>query len=227
MIDAGDIKNKKAIAASGDADIHAEAVRRFNDVMNREQENRLLGVEDTRFAQTSNGMWDNETEEDTSPDIPKYTFNLVVSGIDTVIGDQRQNEIAVRVRPNGGGATKRDAEIFNGLIKNIQSQSNFKAINDASFDETLNSGYGGMRVVTRYTNDDVNLNSFDQEILIEPINSAVTSLFFGPSQRYDKSDALYAFLTWNEQLDDFNAMYPDATVSDFEQDIYGTLPYTR
>lgn len=226
MIEASDVKDKKAIAASGNEDIHAEALRRFNDIITREQENRLLGVEDTRFAQTSNGMWDSIDEEN-SPDIPKYTFNLVVSGIDTIIGDQRLNEIAIKVRPNGGGASKRDAEIYNGLIKNIQSLSNFRAINDSSFDETLNSGYGGYRVVTRYTNDDVNLNSFDQEILIEPINSAVTSLFFGPSQRYDKSDALFAFLTWNEALDDFNAVYPDATVSDFTDPLYATQPYTR
>jgi hypothetical protein len=195
--------------------------------MERERDNRELGVEDARFAQTQDGMWESDDEDDTSPDVPKYTFNLVASAIDTVIGDQRQNEISIRVRPAGEGADKKDADTFNGLIKNIMSQSDFDAIHNNAFDEMLNSGYGGLRVVTEFARDDVNINSFDQEVKIEPINSAVTSLFFGPSKKYDKSDALYAFLTWNESLQTYKAQYPDANVTDFNQELYGQDPYVH
>ena len=217
-----DIKDKKAIAAKGDADIHSEAITRFANVMTREGDNRDLGVEDARFAQTQDGQLDDGDLDENSPDIPNYTFNLVAAAVDTVIGDHRQNEIGIRVRPNGDGADKKDADIRNGIIKSIQADSDFDSIDDAVFDETLNSGYGGYRVTTEYTNDDVNYNSFDQIAKIEGINSAVTSLFFGPSQKYDKSDALYAFLIWNEEISDFKAMYPEATVTDFDQEIYST-----
>ena len=212
-----DIKDKKGIAAKGDDDIHAEAIKRFNNVMAREREQRELGVEDARFAQTQDGQWEDE-EEDSSPDVPKYTFNLVAAAVDTVIGDQRQNDISIRVRPNGGGADKDDADIFNGIIKSIQAESDFDSVDDAVFDETLNSGYGGYRVITEFTNDDVGINSFDQVAKIEAIDSAVTSLYFGPSKRYDKADALYAFLIWDEEIADFKALYPEATLTDFSSE---------
>lgn len=227
MINPGSIKDKKEFRATSVADIHAEALKRFDDIMDREQDNRELGVEDARFAQTQNGMWDDDTEEDTSPDVPKYTFNLVSSAIDQITGDHRQNDVSIKVRPAGEGADKRDADIFNGLIRNIMNQSDFEDINNNAFDETLNSGYGGYRVVTQFTNDDVNLNAFDQEAMIEPINSAVTSLFFGPAKKYDKSDALYAFLVWNETLTNFKAQYPDAQITDFQEEIYQKEPYVH
>lgn len=217
------IKDKKAIAAT--KDIHSEAVRRYNDIWSREQDSRELGVEDTRFAQVQGGMYDNGTDDENKPDIPEYEFNLVASAIDTIIGDQRQNETAIRVRPAGSGADKDTAKLFNGIIRNILHRSKFQATHENAFDETLNSGYGGYRVITQFTNDDVSNSSFDQEILIEPINSAVTSLFFGPSKKYDKSDALYAFLVWDEDLDSFKSMYPDATVTDFQQPEYANDQY--
>lgn len=220
------VKNKKAIAAT--KDIQSEAVRRYNDIWSREQDSRELGVEDVRFAQVQGGMYDSGTNDETNtakPDIPEYEFNLVASKIDQVIGDQRQNETSIRVRPAGAGATKDDAKLFNGIIRNILNRSKFQATHENAFDETLNSGYGGYRVITQFTNDDVNINSFDQEILVEPINSAVTSLYFGPSKKYDKSDALYAFLVWEEDLDSFKAMYPDARITDFSQPQYATDRY--
>lgn len=217
------IKDKKAIAAT--KDIHQEAVRRYNDIWSREQKSRELGVEDTRFAQVQGGMYNTGTEEEDKPDIPEYEFNLVASAIDTIIGDQRQNETAIRVRPAGGGADKETAKLYNGIIRNILHRSKFQATHENAFDETLNSGYGGYRVVTQFTNDDVSESSFDQEILIEPINSAVTSLYFGPAKKYDKSDALYGFLVWDEDLDSFKAMYPDARVTDFSQPEYAKDQY--
>ena len=79
MTEPSEIKDKEEIAAKGNENIHREAIERFNDIMDREQDSRELGVEDARFAQTQDGMWADDTEEDTSPDVPKYTFNLVAS----------------------------------------------------------------------------------------------------------------------------------------------------
>lgn len=217
------VKDKKAIAAT--KDIHAEAVKRYNEIWSREQKSRELGVEDTRFAQLQGGMYDTYTDDDTKPDIPEYEFNLVASAIDTIIGDQRQNETSIRVRPAGSGADKDTAKLYNGIIRNILHRSKFQATHENAFDETLNSGYGGYRVITQFTNDDVSTSSFDQEILIEPINSAVTSLYFGPAKKYDKSDALYGFLVWDEDMDSYKSMYPDATVTDFQEPEYANDQY--
>jgi hypothetical protein len=118
---ANDIKDKSAIVAPLD-EVHAEAIRRFDMCMDAGQHERELALEDARFAQTSEGQWD-DAAITARTDRPRYTINKIAGAIDTVVGDQRQNEIAVKVRPLSGGADKMMADTFNGLIRNIEAQS--------------------------------------------------------------------------------------------------------
>ena len=209
---ANDIKDKSAIVAKKD-DVHAEAIRRFEMCTDAGQRERELALEDARFAQTSEGQWD-DIASTARKDRPRYTINKVAGAIDTVVGDQRQHEIAVKVRPMSSGATKPIADTFNGLIKNIEEVSSARNIYDNGFDEILNSGFGGWRVVTEYSDED----TFEQDIRIKPINSAASSLWFDPScQEYDCRDALYAFLTIDISRDIFKAKYPNHTEIEFPQ----------
>ena len=193
--------------------IYKEGLDRFSAVETEEKEQRRLGVEDIRFAQTPDGQWD-DIAKNNRVGRPRYTLNKIAAAIDTIIGDQRQNEISAKVIALSGAADM--AETYEGIIRNIEAQSSAKNIYDSAFDEQLNSGYGGWRITTQFSDDD-----FNQDIRMEPIHSATTSLWFDPdAKQYDKRDAKWAFLTWSMSIASFESKYPNATVSDFNQKIY-------
>jgi hypothetical protein len=100
-----------------------------------------------------------------------------------------------------------------GLVRDIQNESDAETVFDDSFLETIKCGFGGWRVNTKYRE-----GTSDQICCIERIESAVTSLYFGPSSEYTKRDAEYAFLITDYDEDDFREKWPDITVQDFSTD---------
>lgn len=194
--------------------VYREGLDRFHVIESKEKEGRRLGVEDIRFAQTPDGQWDDIAKRNRAGR-PRYTLNQIAAAIDTIVGDQRQNEIGAKVIALSEASN--EAETYEGIIRNIEAQSSAKNIYDSAFDEQLNSGYGGWRVTTEFNDDD----SFEQDIKLEPIHSATTSLWFDPdAKQYDKRDAKWAFLTWTISIEQFNRKYPKATVTDFNQKVY-------
>ena len=213
-----DIKDDSKIAVKGSEAIHNEGLTRLANVESADDDQRKKAIEDIRFAQVEGAQWD-EFANTTRKDRPRYTFNRVASAIDDIIGNQRQNEISINVIPDGGGADKALAKTHKGLIKNIEKTSRARNAYNNAFFEILNGGYGGWRVLTEFNDDD----SFDQDIKIKPIFSAASSLFFDPSAKEDdKSDALWAFLTTDINKDEYEARYPNATITDFSQKKYST-----
>ena len=194
--------------------VHREALDRFNIVETAEKDERQEAVEDIKFAQTKDGQWD-EIAKKSRTGRPRYTLNHIAAAIDTIVGDQRQNEISPTVLALSDDVD--ESETYEGVIRNIEAQSSARNIYDSAFDEALNGGYGGWRIVTKENTEDV----FVQDIFLEPIRSATTSLWFDTdAKQYDKRDALYAFLTWELSIEEFKRRYPKATVTDFNQKKY-------
>jgi hypothetical protein len=198
-------------------EIHKEALERFENVSTAEKDQRTKAIEDAKFAHAEDGQWDDDAREKRK-DRPRYTLNRVAGALDQVNGDQRQNRTQIKVRPQTGG-TKDIAKIKMGLARSIENLSDAESIYDAAFDETITSGYGGWRVLTQFAGDD----SFEQEIVIAPIKSAASSLYFDDSaEKYDKRDALWAFYIKDVPDEAFKREFPDATISDFSDPIYYT-----
>lgn len=196
-------------------EIHQVAVRRFEVIQAKESPDRSLAVEDTRFAHEYDGQWDEDAKVKRR-DRPRFTINRVAPAIDQVVGDQRQNRTSIKVRPGDGQATKDTAMIFEGVIRDIESESNAEDSYDNGFFEAVTCGYGGWRINTEFADD----HTFDQDLRIRPIHSSATSLYFGLSERYDKSDATHAFYTKWMSKEDFEDKYPNATMDDFSQREY-------
>ena len=197
--------------------IHKEALERFENVSNTEHDQRTKAIEDANFAHAEDGQWEDEAKEKRK-DRPRYTLNRVAGALDQVNGDQRQTRTQIKVRPQTGG-TKDIAKIKMGLSRSIENLSDAESIYDAAFDETITSGYGGWRLLTQFTEDD----SFDQEIVIAPVKSAASSMYFDTSaEKYDKRDALWAFYIKDVDLDVFTRDYPNAATTDFSDAMYYT-----
>lgn len=193
--------------------VHERAIKRFKEVLDRERDAREEAILDIRFTQTNEGQWDDDAQS-RRQNRPRYTINKVAGAIDQIIGNQRNNRIAIKLKPLGGGADSKKAEIRNGLIRNIEFSSNAQDSYDVGFDGALNGGYGGWRVITEYCDDDI----FEQDIKIKPIHDAASSLWFDPSAiEYDKRDADWAFLTKDIPLSSFKSLFPKASTEDFKK----------
>lgn len=198
--------------------VHKEGVRRFEIIMSVERDGRALAVEDAKFAHTPDGQWSEDAIEKRK-NRPRLTINRVAGAIDQLVGDRRQSQTSIKVRPVGGGADMELAKIYNGLIRNIEGLSKAETAYDMAYDELVTGGYGGWRVLTEYADDD----AFEQDIRIHTIDSAATSLFFDPSARaYDKRDAKYAFLTTMMSREDFKAAYPNKVEASFDQEKFAS-----
>jgi hypothetical protein len=195
-------------------EIHKTALTRFQRIQDKERGQRDLAIEDIKFAQTEGGQWDDDSRA-RRVNRPMYTINRVAGAVDQLNGDQRQNRTSIKIRPVSGGATEDVAKVMEGLIRNIETQS--KAINayDNGFDETVNGGFGGWRVVTEYPDDDV----FDQDIRIKQVLGATNSLWFDPAaQEYDKRDAKHAFYTSIMTKEEREEKYPDNPLGEWPLD---------
>ena len=185
--------------ATKDEELHRTALNRFERVEVKERNQRRLAVEDLKFAQTEDGQWD-ESAIEKRAGRPRYTINRVAGAIDQLIGDQRQNRTSIKIRPISGGATEDVAKTMTGLIRNIETQSKAENAYDHAFDEVVNGGFGGWRVVTGFNDDD----AFEQDIRIKPLLGATTSLWFDDSAKeYDRRDAMWAFVTVDMPIEDF------------------------
>jgi hypothetical protein len=137
---------------------------------------------------------------------PCLTLNQMLPYAMQVVNDIRQARLAIRVSPVDEAADIDTAEIFQGIIRNIERQSAAdKAYTSASLN-AIGAGIGWMRVRTDYADAD----SFDQEIFIDRVLD-FTSVYLDPqSQELDGSDAEYGFIRVDYSKEQFEILYPDA-----------------
>lgn len=197
--------------------VHALAIKRFGRIMDLEKEERNHAINDRRFLNKYDGQWEDLAIKGRE-NRPRYTIDRISPAKDQIVGDQRQGNIGVNIFPYGSQVEQTDkndeerADIFDGLIREIQDRSKARCIYDSAFDEMVEGGYGGWRVLTRFNDDD----AFKQDIFVEPIYSAESTLFFDPdAKHYDKRDARFAFLVEDILIDDFKIRYPEASATDF------------
>jgi hypothetical protein len=216
-------KFRKVILEGGDKAVLDEALRRFAIVQERERHSRELAIEDKISIEAEGGSWADSGisytannilggAADNAPEPPRYQIDRVTPVLEQALSDQRQNEIQIQVRGVRSSGSADDT--MNGLIKNIEVVSDASYCYDNAFDETQKCGYGGWQIVTEYAED-----GFDQEVRIRPIKDAASSLYFGPSDLYTKEDALYAFVIWYEDMEEFRANYPDSQLVDVPNDM--------
>ena len=197
---------RKSIASKQN-DIVAEARDRLQICYSAERDQRELAIDDLRFAQVEGYQWGDKEKK---RDRPRFEVNKIAASVNQVIGDYRQNKIAVKVRAAGGDATADIANTFNGLIRNIENTSNAKNAYDSAFDLLANSGFGAWRVTTKYNGYD-----FNQDVCIEPIRNALTKVWMDPmSTDENKRTAMFGFVLKNMSREEAIAKWPKARISD-------------
>lgn len=142
---------------------------------------------------------------------PVLTIDQLSQFVNQVSNDIRMNTPTIDVIPAGHDADPEIAEIYQGLIKEIEYRSNADDAYDNGVNFAIKCGIGFIRIDHRYENE----MSFDQELYIERVINPFSVLLDPSSIETDGSDARYAFVFDRMPIEDYRKKYPDASEESF------------
>ena len=191
-------------------DIVQEAQERLEAAWIQDRENREDGFMDLKFL--AGDQWPNEIRlQREAQNRPCLTINRLPQFVNQVANSVRVNPPAIKAIPAGGEATAELAEIYSGLMRQIQYRSNATNVFANAVYYAVACGIGHFRIVTDYADE----NGFDQEILIKRIQHPL-SVFWAPgSVEPDRSDADYCLVSEMIGRKEFQKRFPDAAMTDF------------
>jgi hypothetical protein len=201
---------------------HQWVVDRLKDCQEADHDMREQAREAHEFVTHRQGQWEPHWYEQNKGK-PRYTFDLVNPIIDQVTGSMEQSDFSVRVSPAGGDASEDAAEIYDGLIRNIENLSRAKSIYNRTSREAVTCGLDGWRVIQKYADGD----SFDQDLIIEKVPNYLDRVWHGPHEEPDASDARFCWILSGMDSEEFKQRYPDANESSVEQDKSSNAYYHR
>jgi hypothetical protein len=201
MANAGkDIEN-----STEEGDPFQYAMRRINEAWTAETENFDNGRDDQRFY--AGEQWNPDARQDrTESNRPVITINRLPGFIRQVTGDARKNTPAIKVAPAKDGASEEVAQIYNGLIRNIEVQSNAKAAYVQALENSCVTGLGSFQIITQYSADD----AFDQDIRIKRLPDPFQVLYDPAAREPDKSDGRFVAVLYPIPKETYNKQFPDA-----------------
>jgi len=175
------------------------------------EEDYQRNEEDNKFALGE--QWDEKLKnERKTQNRPSLVENTLLPYVNKVINEIRQSRPRIHPKPVDGDADIKTAEILQGIIRNIEMQSDAETAYDTAAGNAVKAGYGWLRVNTKYADEE----SFDQELVIERILNPFSVLFDPASQRLDGADGDYAFISEDMDKKMFERLYPDAKSDGFD-----------
>ena len=204
-------ENIRALKSETPSEDRFRAIReRFEEAQNACLNLYNKAQDDFEFAWVDGKQWDDNLGV-LRDGRPKYEFNILRQTIKQVINDNRQNTPSIKVRAVEDGDVA-VAEIRQGLIRNIEMQSNADQAYDWGGMYAITAGYGAWRVATQYASDD----SFDQDICIKRIEDPFSVIFDPASRELNRSDARYAFVIQKIPRAEFRDKYPNAETDSWD-----------
>lgn len=198
-------------------EILKEAMDEFRAAEEAESENRKLSLEDVRFARLNEHWPDKVRKQREIEGRPCLTIPKLPAFIRQVVNDARQNKPAIKTHPVDDKADVKTAEIYNGLIRNIEYISDADVAYDTGVECAVDRGVGYWRVDIDYANDD----TFDLDILIKRISNPFAVYRDPSSTSADSSDWNTAFFVDKMTKGAFKRAYPGAKKVDWKMDFAG------
>lgn len=199
-------------------DLHERAMRHASEAWSMEFENTDKGRDDQRFY--AGEQWPADAAmARRDENRPVITINRLPGFVRQLTGDVRQNTPAIKVLPARGEASKEVAKIYNGLIRNIEVESNAKQSYVKGVENAAICGIGAWRVTTEYSSDD----AFDQDIRIKRIVDPFAVLMDPMARQPDKSDARFCFVFEDISKEEFKARFPKQELDNMPTGVSGQM----
>lgn len=194
--------------AKKDEEALTEAKARFKRCEDFEGTFRTLFVDDLRFCNADSDnqyQWPDKLRRSRELDSrPSLTINKTRQHALMIQNEIKQNLPAIKISPTGGEASYDSAQVFAGICRAIEYNSNAADAYDTAMLHQVQGGIGYWRVVTDYASED----SFDQEIFIRRIKDPMSVYIDPDCIEADGSDAKFGFVFSDMTRDEFKRKYP-------------------
>ncbi len=199
----------------------------MSDILERAQKNYKADVdhwsdiytkakEDMYFlSDNSDAQWDTkERNARTSTGRPALTIDQLGQFVHKVANDIRMNTPTINIIPAGSEADVETAEVFKGLIKNIEYSSNADEAYDTASLSAIRCSIGFIRVDHDYVDNE----TFEQELLIKRVVNPLSCYLDRMSTEADGCDAKHGAYVESITVAEFKSRYPNNEVSSFAED---------
>lgn len=192
---------------------------RFTQAISYESEQRDAMNSDLKFVRLGGEhQWDAaavQSRQLIGQERPILTINRIAAFNNQVINEIRQNRPAIKIRPCDDNADVETAEIFQGVIRNIESQSNAGIAYETAAQSMVDCGLGYFRIIPQYVSDD----AWEQELVFKRVADFNSVVFDPNSKEPDGSDARWAGIVEDIPKNDFDALYPEESAGWEQQGI--------
>jgi hypothetical protein len=172
--------------------------------------NREKMLHDLKFSHGD--QWPDEVKMQRQLDKrPCLTINKTDAFIRAVVNNMRQQRPRIKVHPVGDGADQKKAELYEGIIRHIEVNSNADVAYDVAADNQVRIGIGYFRIIPQYIDE----RSFDQELFIHQVKNPFSVYFDPSSQQPDGLDANWCVITDRIRKSEFKLRWPNASDQDF------------
>ena len=203
------------------ADVHEEALRRFDTIQSMCADERDQCLADRRFYSIAGAQWEGALGEQFE-NRPRLEVNKVHLGVIRIFNEYRNNRITVDFVPKDGATDEDLADVCDGLYRADEEDSCADEAYDNAFEEAVSGGFGAWRLRTEYE-DPEDPEDERQRVRIEPIYDADRVVFFdADAKRQDKSDASFCYVLTAMSHEAYEAEYgeeyaPSSMTADIDQ----------
>lgn len=145
---------------------------------------------------------------------PALTIDQLSQFVHSVANDIRMNTPSINVLPSGNGSDEETAEIFKGLIRNIEYRSNADDVYDNASLSAIRSSLGFIQVDHDYVDED----GFEQELLIKRVVNPLACWIDADSIECDGRDARHGTLLDPILVSEFKKQYPGKDAVNFGEE---------
>lgn len=185
------------------AETHAEVIQRFQDYWDADRDNREDGIDDQRFL--GGDQWPEAVRRSReSEGRPVITVNRMKQFVKQLSGTLRQTSPSIDPFPVDDKTDPIIAEIYSGLIRQIEYQSGAQHVYAWGAECAISCGIGHWRIDTRYVDD-----GFDQEVCIKRIMDPFAVVWDANATELDRSDAFDCFVNEWITEDEYYRRFPD------------------
>ena len=196
----------------GDAGIVQEASERWHACKDWQGVEDERSREDIKFANAdARNAWQwptkiyAERSDESGDNLPCLTINNVRTHNDLIINQMSKNDFGIKIRPTGGKASYKSAQVMQSLIRRIEQISSFPAQRRRISEHQVDGGIGYMLIETAYVSE----RSFDQDIFLKAARDP-TGVYLDPwITKPDGSDANFGFIFERLPRKEFNRKYPN------------------
>lgn len=170
--------------------------------------------EDLKFTyDVDNGQWEQEVLNKRAGR-PTITVNKLQKFVRQSRGDFGMNRPSMKVIPVDDKADVQMAELYNGILRQIEYTSNAPIVYDTAYMYALSSSVGFWRLLTEYSGED----TFNQDIKIQRILDPFSVHFDPFAKEFNLEDAEFCFIETLMDEEAFKKKYPKSDLINFDGD---------